>query len=429
MCSALLILALTPTALANPAEANEQVPDAAELPTPPVEGSEQPERTTEEPSTPDTALEDEPGDVTTAPPTPPPGPVHVQTPGWPDADVETARRALDERLEPDERLQALEALREGYGPDATWLLRSTARERDLSLQLPIIDMLASSEDHEDQDVLRWVITDLESDWDARSAAMDRLVAQSNRGAGRLLWTLSSQPAVPGILRARASAALREKYPEILAELGEPRAVSDALGGLAFTVGWGVAGGTALSSLGTWGRFDGGPAIGGVGGSLTGMGLAGYSLTRAPRTTGQGTALLSGTSWGLTTSLWASDAIYGRGGAASRSWDAYDNGSAAIRMAGVAGGTALGMYWQSTKPTGWDVMEVNMATYLGSAMALSGTALALWRPEYAWWSRWEPNSRARIRAERIMDASNIAGAAAGLRAGLALHRTWDLDERA
>ena len=60
-CSVLLILALTPTALANPAEVNEQVPDAAEAPIPAVEGSEQPERTTEEPSTPDTALEDEPG--------------------------------------------------------------------------------------------------------------------------------------------------------------------------------------------------------------------------------------------------------------------------------------------------------------------------------------------------------------------------------
>ena len=60
-CSVLLILALTSTALANPAEANEQVPGAPEVPTPAVEGSEPHERTTEEPWTPDTALEDEPG--------------------------------------------------------------------------------------------------------------------------------------------------------------------------------------------------------------------------------------------------------------------------------------------------------------------------------------------------------------------------------
>ncbi|MCA9566554.1 MAG: hypothetical protein KC656_01885, partial [Myxococcales bacterium] len=212
-------------------------------------------------------------------------------------------------------------------------------------------------------------------------------------------------------------------------------MSDTLGGVAFGAAWGVAGGVALSSVGTWGAFDAGPVIGAVGGSAIGMGSAAWVASRTPVTTGQGLAVASGTGWGLTTALWATDALHGRprllyyDPSRSDTNRLHRDLGAAYRLVGVAAGATLGTVWMRGQPEPADVLEVDLATYLGSAIALSATGLALYRPNaWAAESDWESPAfwDARWQATRWMDASNIAGAAVGMGVGLAMRERWELD---
>lgn len=363
-----------------------------------------------------------------------------------------ARVLLDDRATDAERIDAVRAL--AAQPDPVWLLRAAARDRVPELQTAIVDTVARHPSPEGSALLGWIVADGATPRPVRGHAVDTLAGVDGPEAGAVLYTLASDRDVPGDLRMRAREALRAHHAELLATRGDPRPVTDPVGGLAFVGAWGVAGGVGLEAVGEWGRFDGGPVVGAIGGSAIGLGASGYAVSRTPLTAGQGLAQLSGTAWGLAAGLWASDAALGR----PRSWgldtwaeppttdrtltpyDTYSytyyepyvpiprdpwqrDAAAAFRLAGVGIGSGLGLLWAAGAPDAADVLEIDLATYLGSAVALSGTALAVWRPPTG---PTRDDLEARYRQQQILDASNLGGAALGMGLGVALHDRWQLD---
>ncbi len=367
--------------------------------------------------------------------------------------------ALDDRRTEAERSEAIEALGALADPDVLWILRAAAREDLPTVQHAAIDAAAPMDHPEAVSILAWVVTSSGSVYANRSHALTRLAEHGTEAAADVLWAAASDRRVPARLRVMALDALEVHYPETLERRGVPRNVVDPLGGAAFVLANGLAGGIALSSVGTWGQFEGATAIGAVGGSAIGLGTGGLYVGGHPLTSGQGLAYASGVSWGLAAGAWTTSTAHGP-------WTLLDNRrqretaadyGAAYRLVGVAGGATLGALWMSQEPETWDVLEVDLAGYLGSAVVLAGTGLIVWDPtpppehvlyeypsytydyygEYredyatyddqnAQWRRdqrtWEADHR---KQAQILAASTIVGSGLGLAAGFALKEPWEL----
>ncbi|TNE86380.1 MAG: hypothetical protein EP330_21815 [Deltaproteobacteria bacterium] len=347
-----------------------------------------------------------------------------------------ARTALDDRRAPEERAEAVDALSAAGDPELLWILRAAARDREPTLQRAAIRGAARTPHPEAVSLLAWLAADAASDLDVRREALDVLAIDTSRDAGEALWLLASLRSVPSGLRTFARTALEHNHAELIAERGDPRPVTDFLGGTTFVSAWGVTGGVALSSVGVWGAFSGGAAIGAVGGSAIGLGTSIWYVSKTPISTGQGLAQATGVSWGLAAAQWTTLAVHGR-----PRFDYWDDTTywdtrwkreqygAGYRLAGVAAGSLLGAHWASKQPRTADVFEVNLATYLGSAVALAGTGLVAWK-EPDWRDVWDENSERALYAQqskqaRALDASNLVGAAAGLGIGLAIQDRWEL----
>ena len=74
-------------------------------------------------------------------------------------------------------------------------------------------------------------------------------------------------------------------------------------------------------------------------------------------------------------MWTTTAIHG-GWAHLPPGESYNvaRPAAAYRALGMVGGTAAGAVALAGRPSAWDVLEVDAAGYLGSAIALGATAL-------------------------------------------------------
>ncbi|MFT5459400.1 MAG: hypothetical protein ACI9K2_005911 [Myxococcota bacterium] len=381
-----------------------------------------------------------------------PEPVHPL-----DAMVAAGRVLLDDRADPSERAAAARTLAAAGDPEAVWLLRAVVADREPEVQLAAMEAAIALNA---TGPCERVATDRLSRMEERRAAVDLLGGLHTDPAGRVLWSLASDRRVPARLRSSASAALDAHHPALLAELGRPRTVIDPLGGVSWVTATGVVGGITLSSVGVWGQFDGAEVIGAVGGGAVGLGAGGLYVARKPVTSGQGLAWSSGIGWGLASGLWTTSAVHGPWrwigtDDTERQQQARDFG-AAYRAVGVVGGAAVGGVWAAQEPDPWDVLEVDLAGYLGSAIVLAGTGLVAWpaepepRPEpcctndttiesttgdvpartkpdgggnRAAYLSWEADNR---RAGQVLAASTMVGAAAGLGAGVALQERWDLD---
>jgi len=366
-----------------------------------------------------------------------------------------AATVLDDRRAAPRRARALRAL--GDRGDATllWVVRAAAQDRVPELQVAALEVAASFDDPEAVSLMAWVLGDPASDLAVRRRALAELSAHGTDPAGEALWAAASDRHVPARLRKEATAVLASAYPAVLARRGEPKNVVDPLGGALLVGGAGVVGGIALSSIGVWGQFDGAEAIGAVGGSAVGLGAGALYVGARPATAGQGLAWASGVGWGLAAGAWTTSAVHGpwalldRG--TTRHQTATDAG-AAYRLVGVVGGAGVGALWMRSDPDAWDVLEVDLAGYLGSAVALAGTSLVVWdgtaAPAEVWTTpttiptttptgtrpdtvardlegRQQAWEDARRPERQMMAASNLAGAGLGLGIGWALRDRWQL----
>lgn len=366
---------------------------------------------------------------------------------------------LDDRLDAPTRAAAARTLGESGDPEVLWILRAAVRDGIPEVQQAAMQAAAGFDDPEAASLLAWVLTDRASQLTERRLAVTLLTQHGSEAAGLALWHAAADKRVPARLRGACHMAMEDHYGTQLAALGPPRNVVDPLGGGSFILANGVAGGVALSSVGVWGQFEGATAVGGVGGSAIGLGTGAALVGRSPLTSGQGLAYSSGVGWGLAFGAWTTSTVHGpwtriKG---KRRQQAVDYG-AAYRLTGVVAGAGVGAYWLSREPSHWDVLEVDLAGYLGSAVVLAATGLAVWDPSdppLPWYTggsypygtytpdgryyetdpsdptqtpeyrAWETEHR---KQSQVLAGSTIAGAVGGLAVGVALQEPWELEPK-
>ncbi|MEQ1570065.1 MAG: hypothetical protein ABMA64_30810, partial [Myxococcota bacterium] len=349
---------------------------------------------------------------------------------------------LDHRRPASERAAAADALVTAGDPGAAWLLRAGAGDPDEIVALASVRAALVLVPLEGPDIATRVLLDPDASPEAQLAVVDALGAHRSREAAEVLYVTSGDRTVSARVRARAVDLLETTYADY--DLGPRRDVVDPLGGVAFVTANGLAGGILLSSVGAFGRFDGAITIGAAGGGAIGVGSGVLYARSAPLTLGEGLVYASGVSWGLTYGLWTTTAAHG-----AWKWMPYDDDTrartvepaAAYRALGVTAGALVGGYILTTgRPEAWDVLEVDTAGYLGSAIALGTAGLAGYRPPPEFGSTtYTPSGgytydgsaqdeyrEYRLRASQWLDGAQMFGAGVGLAAGIVAAPRWDLD---
>lgn len=342
---------------------------------------------------------------------------------------------LDDRRSDADRAAAAAALARAGDADALPVLRAASRDRRPAVQEAAVTAAAAFADAEAVALVADVAADRQARLATRLLAVETLGVIGQPDAAASLWRLAGDRRVAARVRARAARELEGRYPDALAELGEPRAVSEPLGAAVGVAANGVVAGVALSSVGAWGRFDAAPAIGAVGGGAIGASTAGLYAATVPVTTGQGLAYASGVGWGVAYGGLGARAILGPaayGDDAAR--ERHARLDPLFRLVGTVAGASVGAAAVAADPRPLDVVEVDLAGYLGSAVALSIADVAAWHPppapraspdgpaprDTAYWNAWN------LRTRRLRAGVTLSGASAGLGAGVALHRQWSLD---
>lgn len=370
--------------------------------------------------------------------------------------------ALDDRMPVAERVEALQELGEAGEAEVLWVVRAASQVDVPEVQLAALDAAAAYDTAEAAAILGWVLSSPGGEVAVREHALELLSSHGTPHAADQLYAAAIDRLVAARWRSAATRSLEANYPDLLAQRGPPKQAVDPMGGLAFVAANGMVGGVALSSVGVWGQFDGAPAIGAVGGAAMGLGLSGLYVSKRPLTTGQGLAYASGASWGLAASAWTTSVVHGPWTYLERGtprWQTAQDAGAAYRLAGVGLGAGVGALWMRSDPAPWDVLEVDLAGYLGSAVVMAATELVVWdgapepydtetpyvyyttgtttgttgRTATAWDDLWAERDEAQRLWEethrqqgQIIAGATVAGAAAGLATGWALHDRWQLD---
>ncbi|MCA9490568.1 MAG: HEAT repeat domain-containing protein [Myxococcales bacterium] len=352
--------------------------------------------------------------------------------------VERARILLDDRADPEERERAAAELAATGDVRALPFLRAAAGQTTPTVQEAAVRAALGFEDPEGVSPAQVFLEQRDAPKEPRLAIVDALGEHQTPQAAQVLWDVGANDDVQARIRAAAFDELRESYPSELDGFGTPPPIADAFGALTFVTASGLAGGVLLSSFGVWGQFDAGPALGAIGGSAIGLGSGALYAATRPVTAGDGLALASGVSFGLTYGAWTTTAVHG----AWRYLDWPDRDdvvqpAAAWRALGVVGGGAIGLFSVSRNPTAWDVLEVDTATYLGSGIALGAVGLLTYRPpedDGTTFSSFTSFGRPRgISARRQYDReasqrlalAELVGATAGATTGYLLHDRWQL----
>lgn len=300
--------------------------------------------------------------------------------------LESAGVLLAADASAEERRTAASALAQSGVPAAARLLESAVDARDPAVQIAALEAWATVPG---PDAVRIATAAMRSDAyesAVRLAAVEVLGELRTAEAGEALWAASSDRALPDLLRRAAREELERSYPALLAARGRPADAGSVLGVIVGSAGNGLAGAVMLSAVGTWGQNEGAAVIGGIGGGIIGVGTGAlYGATKST-TLGQGAAYTSGAGWGFTGSLLASNAILGprtgripweyweeEGGEeeATRKWR---NAAAGLRLAGTLGGATAGWFWMRSDPSPEDVLEVDLAGYLGTEMGVGAADL-------------------------------------------------------
>ncbi|MEZ4239797.1 MAG: hypothetical protein R3F59_27290 [Myxococcota bacterium] len=345
--------------------------------------------------------------------------------------LDAGRILLDDREPTAARVDAARTLGATGDASVRWLLRAASLDPDPAVRRAAALAALALPGDEGPEVAVRVVSDRDTPRDVSSTVLDALGAHGTEAAARGLFAVASDRHVPATVRAEALDVLDRSYPELADALGPRPGVVDPLGGAAFAVANGVAGGVVFSSLGVFGAFEGAEVIGAVGGSAVGLGSGILYASTSPLTLGEGLAYASGVSWGLTYGLWATTTVHG--GARWRDDPSEIARPGAVwRGVGVAVGAGLGGWALSRQPRTWDVLEVDTAGYLGSAVALGAVGLAAYRPPapkqtpYGGTRTGSAYEAYRLDASRWLAGSQLVGASLGLGAGLLLADRWDLD---
>ena len=286
--------------------------------------------------------------------------------------------ALDDRMPVAERVEALQELGEAGEAEVLWVVRAASQVDVPEVQLAALDAAAAYDTAEAAAILGWVLSSPGGEVAVREHALELLSSHGTPHAADQLYAAAIDRLVAARWRSAATRSLEANYPDLLAQRGPPKQAVDPMGGLAFVAANGMVGGVALSSVGVWGQFDGAPAIGAVGGAAMGLGLSGLYVSKRPLTTGQGLAYASGASWGLAASAWTTSVVHGPWTYLERGtprWQTAQDAGAAYRLAGVGLGAGVGALWMRSDPAPWDVLEVDLAGYLGSAEVMAATEAA------------------------------------------------------
>ncbi|MCB9763758.1 MAG: hypothetical protein H6739_28575 [Alphaproteobacteria bacterium] len=344
------------------------------------------------------------------------------------AEAEARRAALAARLEwlsaliddeaaPEARSEAARSLAAEPSPADVPFLDAAVRHGPDAVAIATLDALAAYGDQpRTLDIGRRVMGNPGRAEAARLAAIRLLGRIPGDDAGRALYAFAVDDGQPTVLREAALAAMREGHAALLAELGEPAPPQQRSGPEA---GIGVAantmvGGVLLSSVGAMGQSDVGVGIGGVGGSLIGLGTGlTYVLTR-PVSLSNNLQYASGAGWGLDIGVLSSLAIYGDQYPESR-----PKVSAALRAVGTGVGAGVAYARFKTEPEPIDLVENNVATWIGQQVGFAVTDMVLdagnGYNDQVWDNDWS------FRA-----GGALTGAVSGGIAGYLLRNRWTLE---
>jgi len=334
-----------------------------------------------------------------------------------DERLEQAADLVDPDAPLQDRVAASQALADD--PQALPFLRAALHARDATVVAATVEALGGVPTLAAAELLARVARDEASAQRVRILAVEAFGrhAQSvtsagapgvHAAAGDLLWELAADRDLRAPIRASAHQTLKEHYPDTLASRGRPIQPTGTTGAVLGTLANGAAVGVVLASVGVLGQSDAGPAIGGIGGGLIGLGTGALYAAQSPVTDGQGAAYASGVGWGITLGGFGASALVDRPNTPitySRQWDA----RAALLLTGTAAGVATGAVLLRGDPRLEDVFEVDAAGYLGSQLAVAAFRLAEDSPSTGDWS-----------------VVALTGSAVGLGAGAALHPYWHLE---
>ncbi len=354
-----------------------------------------------------------------------------QASGALQALLESSAALLDDREASADRKAAAKALAEAGDEQAIPFLRAAAMSRDPGLQLSALRAMQSFSPREAASLSAAVATGGFGPG-LTEEAISLLKAQQHPEAALRLWAMAGKEAGGNRLRAEALAALRESYPEFLAEKGDPQGVRGVFGSIAATAANGVAGGFALHSVGAWGKTEAGEVIGGIGGSVIGVGTGALYAIQAPVSDGQGLYYASGIATGLTAGTLAGFAVSGEQYGEDRR-----NLEAALRLAGLGAGGWYTFHNLDRNPSVSDVLEMDGATYLGAQLAVGIADLVRDHkyPEDLWMddaehsdAEWDAFYQEEFEAAHwdsgVDSAVALAGMVAGLGVGHRLVGDWN-----
>ncbi|MEQ1507278.1 MAG: HEAT repeat domain-containing protein, partial [Myxococcota bacterium] len=265
-----------------------------------------------------------------------------------DRLLSLATTVTDDRWPTPVRLGAASELAKIDDPRVVGILRGAVADRDPAFQQGVAVAALTSRDPAAVTVPERVILDPLAPREVQTALVAALGDHGTAAAGQALFDISGAEVVPARVRSLAVRTLSDRYPEVLERLGGAPSVVDPFGGALFVGANAVVGGVALSSVGVWGQFDAGTAIGAVGGAAVGIGGGAVYAGTHPLTFGQGLTYASGVGWGLTASLWTTTAIHG-GWQTIRNDAAVAGPAAAYRALGVLGGAAVGAIAMRSEP--------------------------------------------------------------------------------
>ncbi len=331
---------------------------------------------------------------------------------------------LDPRAPTDERVAAATALGASGVPEVATALRSAAVDPHPAVADAAIAALGALNTADAAALLGPLAADSRLDRADRARVVATLAAMTPEDAGEQLWQVAGDRAVPARVRNSARRALDAHFPAVAERLGPPRVVSDPIGSVALIGASGAAGAILLSSVGRWGQFEGGEVLGGVGGAAIGLGGGAVAALTTPVTAGQGLAFASGVGWGAAGGSLAASTVAGASRWIPDSADRRD-GDAAWRAAGTLVGGGVGLLALRAEPDAWDVAEVDLTGYLGSAISLAAVDLATWSDLSL---AGQDLLALRRDLSQIRTGATLGGAAIGLGAGFLLAPHWELDWR-
>lgn len=244
-----------------------------------------------------------------------------------------------------------------------------------------------------------------------------------------LFAIADDDELDGWVRILAEETLRRAYPRVADRLGSPDDPAAPLGVAAGIAASSLATGVLLSSVGAFGQFEAGEAVGGVGGGLIGAGAGWLYAASEPVTEGQGLAFASGVGWGLAAGLMATWAAV-PADAPSVTDEQRRLWGAAFRAIGVGAGAGVGAVLLRKDPQPSEVLEIDLAGYTGSQIAWGLSRLAL-GPDPEIFDPWaNPGSTVGpddlARRDRIRTGAALAGTIVGLGLGAILAETWQLE---